>query len=342
MNHLTPKTASVYRIGAVSKLSGIPVPTLRVWQTRYNAFSPTTSLGQHRLYNEDDLRKAALLKQLTSQGHGIGLIAGLSTLQLQQLQATDAGIAAPNALTRSAASSLDATGSAAARHWWVVGHALAQRLQSTGLASVSLSPGIALTPIGANLQEAMLAPAEPLATPSVLWVSVNGLDMATAQQVLALAKRLGAQNTVVLHSYGQKNATALLEGAAIFVQRDTLNDQALVDLVRRLRPPVSAPAWAMDSASSSIPDRQFSDAVLQRVANIPSQVLCECPRHVAELIGLLARFEDYSRDCQSLNINDAQLHAHLNRMAATARAMFEQGLQMVASHEGISLQESVP
>jgi pimeloyl-ACP methyl ester carboxylesterase len=188
----------------------------------------------------------------------------------------------------------------------------------------------------------MLAPAEPLATPSVLWVSVNGLDMATAQQVLALAKRLGAQHTVVLHSFGQKNATALLEGAAIFVQRDTLNDQALVDLVRRLRPPVSAPAWAMDSAASSIPDRQFSDAVLQRVANIPSQVLCECPRHVAELIGLLARFEDYSRDCQSLNINDAQLHAHLNRMAATARAMFEQGLQMVASHEGISLQEPMP
>jgi hypothetical protein len=88
-----------------------------------------------------------------------------------------------------------------------------------------------------------------------------------------------------------------------------------------------------------IPPRQFSDAVLQRVANIPSQVLCECPRHVAELIGQLGRFEDYSRDCLNQSAKDAELHTQLNSMAATARALFEQALHMVAQHEGISLQE---
>ena len=86
--------SALYRIGAVSKLSGIPVPTLRVWQTRYGAFSPVTTLGQHRLYNEDDVRKAVLLKSLTSQGHGISQIAGLSTTQLQQLLQAKLQIAA--------------------------------------------------------------------------------------------------------------------------------------------------------------------------------------------------------------------------------------------------------
>jgi hypothetical protein len=228
---------------------------------------------------------------------------------------------------------------AAEPHWWVVGQALAQRLQSDALNSVRASMGVSLTQIGADVQEAMRAPATPEASSPVLWVSVNGLNMATAQQIEALATRLAARHTVVLYSFGQKNAIAHLARAGASVQRDTLNDQALMDLVRRLRPPVWAPAWSREHAGANIPARQFSDAVLQRVANIPSQVLCECPRHVAELIGLLAQFEDYSRDCQNQNDADAELHTHLNRMAATARAMFEQGLQMVASHEGISLQE---
>jgi DNA-binding transcriptional MerR regulator len=85
MNSPLAAGPALYRIGAVSKLSGVPVPTLRIWQTRYNAFSPTTTSGQHRLYDEQDLRKAVLLKSLTGQGHGIRLIAGLPVEQLQAL-----------------------------------------------------------------------------------------------------------------------------------------------------------------------------------------------------------------------------------------------------------------
>jgi hypothetical protein len=103
---------------------------------------------------------------------------------------------------------------------------------------------------------------------------------------------------------------------------------------------VAAPSWALDTLAHPIPARQFSDQVLQRVANIPSQVLCECPRHVAELIGQLGRFEDYSHDCLNQSPKDAELHKQLNIVAATARALFEKALHMVAMHEGISLQEN--
>jgi hypothetical protein len=157
---------------------------------------------------------------------------------------------------------------------------------------------------------------------------------------LALSQQLAARQTVVLYSFGQLNAIARLNRASFLVHREPLNDLALTTIIQSARPPLYAPSWVVESLATHIPPRQFSDAVLQRVANIPSQVLCECPRHVAELIGQLGRFEDYSRDCLNESPKDAELHQQLNTMAASARALFEKALHMVATHEGISLAES--
>jgi hypothetical protein len=170
-------------------------------------------------------------------------------------------------------------------------------------------------------------------------VSVNSLNDQAAQKILALAQQHGVRLTVVLYGFGQTNALAMLERGGCLVHRRTLDDATLADIVQSARPALSATPRAWIDASRPIPPRQYSDAVLQRVANIPSQVLCECPRHVAELIGQLGQFEDYSRDCLNQSPKDRELHAQLNTMAASARALFEDALRMVATHEGISLQE---
>jgi hypothetical protein len=78
-----------------------------------------------------------------------------------------------------------------------------------------------------------------------------------------------------------------------------------------------------------------------RVAGISTKVLCECPHHVAELITQLARFEQYSFDCLNKSSEDARIHAHLSAVSGTARALFEEALEMVAQHEGIDLQSLV-
>ncbi|PUE08143.1 MerR family transcriptional regulator [Limnohabitans sp. T6-20] len=332
MNTPHSPDSALYRIGAVSKLSGIPVPTLRVWQTRYGAFSPTTTLGQHRLYNEDDVRKAVLLKSLTSQGHGISQIAGLSTTQLQQLLQTGSGFAAAQA------QQADAPGHASGT-WVVIGQSLANRLQSDTFTSTRWGQPLPIQQVWTDLAAVSRSPLDP--APDVLMVSVNGLNEHIAQQIQTVAQQLAARQTVVLYAFGQMAAVARLRHAGYGVHQDPLNDSALLNIVQSTRPPLSVPSWALDQFPNPIPARQFSDAVLQRVANIPSQVLCECPRHVAELIGQLGRFEDYSRDCLNQSPKDAELHTQLNIMAATARALFEKALHMVATHEGISLQESV-
>ena len=61
------------RIGSVSTLSGVPVSTLRIWETRHAAFCPAKTTGQHRLYTQADADKAAVLRYLTEHGHSIGL-----------------------------------------------------------------------------------------------------------------------------------------------------------------------------------------------------------------------------------------------------------------------------
>jgi hypothetical protein len=65
--------------------------------------------------------------------------------------------------------------------------------------------------------------------------------------------------------------------------------------------------------------------------------LCECPRHVAEIIGMLCHFEQYSHDCLNKSSEDAHLHALLKSVAGSCRAMFERAMESVANHEGIDL-----
>ena len=128
-----------------------------------------------------------------------------------------------------------------------------------------------------------------------------------------------------------------LEG--MIVRREPMPDAELADLIGSLllvdtRQPIGlAPPGVM------IPPRQYSDETLARVASIPNNVLCECPRHVAELIGQLASFEQYSQECLNNSAEDARLHAQLSAISGSARALFERALEMVAQHEGIALDQ---
>lgn len=78
------------------------------------------------------------------------------------------------------------------------------------------------------------------------------------------------------------------------------------------------------------------------MAGISTDVLCECPRHVAELIAQLASFEEYSQECLNHNTEDAHLHAFLRSVSGSARSLFENALEKIALHEGIDLSERNP
>jgi len=186
-----------YRSNAVARMIRMPVATLRIWERRYRITAPATTAAGHRLYSANDVRRLALLKQLTGLGHAIGGLAGLDLLQLQQVAQT---------------------------------HAATQADRQGG------------------------PPNDALALPK-----------------------------------------------------------------------------------PDVPARRYDDATLADLAGLSSTIACECPAHVAELLMRLSAFEAYSAECRQRSPADAALHASLNRLAGTARSMFETALEQIATHEGLLL-----
>jgi DNA-binding transcriptional MerR regulator len=65
-------------------MTGIGIDTLRAWERRYSAVTPTRD-DRGRLYTDADVARLRLLSGAVAQGHGIGRVAGLSDDQLRDV-----------------------------------------------------------------------------------------------------------------------------------------------------------------------------------------------------------------------------------------------------------------
>lgn len=78
---VTPK----YLIGRVTKLTGLSIDVVRVWERRYGAVRPVRSAGGTRLYSDADVRRLRRLRQAVDGGHSISQAARLSETELDDL-----------------------------------------------------------------------------------------------------------------------------------------------------------------------------------------------------------------------------------------------------------------
>jgi DNA-binding transcriptional MerR regulator/methylmalonyl-CoA mutase cobalamin-binding subunit len=79
-----------YPIRAVARLTGLSVDTLRAWERRYEAVTPTRD-ERGRLYSGEDVKRLQLLAAAVARGHAIGRLATLRDAELEAM------IAAPGA-----------------------------------------------------------------------------------------------------------------------------------------------------------------------------------------------------------------------------------------------------
>ena len=323
---MTPHdTTPLYRIGAVSKLASVPITTLRIWETRYQAFKPTKTLGQHRLYAQDDVVRATLLKQLSEQGHSVSSIAVLGSTQLRLLH--QQGLSASALHQVSAQAPLIRTR--------VVGTGLAQRLDSTrhklGLLTEHSERIEAFSDLASARAAADHTPAD------LLLIRLNTIQESTVSELLELVRMSRATHTLLLYVYSASNNLQKLSSAGIAVRKDSISDVELSEWIRNASLEQALREAALPFAGRKVTPKKYSDETLSRVANISTAVLCECPRHVAELLAQLASFEQYSQECVNKNSADQQLHEHLTEVSGQARALFEHALELIAAHEGIAL-----
>jgi len=325
----TPQKIGLHKIGAVSSLSGVPTPTLRVWEMRYETFQPQKTESKHRLYTDDDVLKATVLKRLTDQGHSISSIAQLSSIELnrllQQQQETN---------HRKASADLkNQTVSIA-----VIGLPLAAKIESKKFTFSFNNQAIRITDIFSTVQQALTGTFQK--NPQILLIQTNSLHSGVQVDIHRLAQINNALQVIVLYNYGQEPIIESMKRCGMIVRREPISDSDLAELIKSVLLVDNESIPSILSAGMLIPPRKYDDIELMRVASISTNVLCECPKHVSEIITQLASFEQYSHECLNNSTEDAHLHAYLSSVSGSARALFESALEMVAKHEGIKLREA--
>lgn len=341
---LLNQSLPTFRSGAVARMAGMPVSTLRVWEQRYQAVGPTTAPSGHRLYSPADVERVVALRQLTQHGHAIGSLAPLNVEQLQDLTRTHASAETADVAQQ--------PGRHAPLRLVVVGLAMAQRLSQPSVLHHWAKPPQIVAAFD-SLDEASRAAVKPSATPIdlLLWQSSSLQDDAVADLQAARAV-WRAREVAVAYRFAVPTARDALVSAGASVVREPADDGALAAWLSSFQ---SSPvpvgdahsqagidhrlldALTLCAGASALPTRRFDDTALTKFAGLPSSVACECPSHVAELLMQVSSFERYSASCANRHSADAELHNYLQRVAGTARLLFEAALERVAVAEGLAL-----
>jgi len=303
------------------------VTTLRIWETRYGAFSPVKTEGKQRLFEEFDVSKALLLKQLTNEGHAISAVANLEIAQLRRMCNLQKS-SQHNATTNGAQVSLV-----------VVGLGMANRIESRKFAAGFKPNSLKVTNVLADLATATDAALNEAS--QVLLIKVNTLQTEVHAAIQALIQKHRFAQTIVIYNFAPEAVVQAMKFSGLIVRREPISDSELAELIQSVLFVDQARAQEFGTSGSVISSRKYSDETLMRVASISTNVLCECPRHVAELIAQLASFEEYSQECLNKNADDAHLHAYLHSISGSARSLFENALEKIARHEGIDLHDKL-
>lgn len=76
-------------IQVVSHRTGLSPDLLRTWERRYGVVRPGRTRGGHRLYSDSDIDRLRLVRQAIEPGRPIGLVAGLSRPELEEMVQED-------------------------------------------------------------------------------------------------------------------------------------------------------------------------------------------------------------------------------------------------------------
>ncbi|MDJ0698652.1 MAG: MerR family transcriptional regulator [Woeseiaceae bacterium] len=314
-----------YGMGAVCRLTGLTDHTIRVWERRYGVVVAERAANGRRVYNRADVEKLALLKALTDRGLSIGQIASDSVDELRErADAMDEFRAAPLP---------DIIGIA------VLGDTLphAMATYSRGIAPVEVR--VADDNRGRFVTD--------LRNQSVDVVVVESpmLDDALTAQLAEYMALGGAAHGVIVYKFGRDRDVELARHARTIVLRAPANvDEVRAAILRAYTPTAPENRAGPDtddsndaswSISGPVAPRRFSTVQLGVLTRASTSIDCECPHHLAQLVGDLTAFEIYSASCANRDEEDAALHRYLHHTTARARALIEEALERVAAAEGI-------
>lgn len=315
----------LYGIGAVAKLTGLTDHTIRVWERRYQAVVAQRAPNGRRVYTPSDVDKLSLLKRLTDQGLSIGQIAGDTIEELRER--------AQSVSDFQSAPVPERVGVA------ILGDFLPNQFAACDRDLAPLEVLVA----DSNRQSFMADIARQPVDVIVLESPV--LDSDVAGRLLECMEQAGAARGVIVYGFGRTRDIGSARDSRIVVLRSPVDVEEVRAAILRAYTPV-APARARHSQALAstvdawgfagpVAPRRFSNLQLMRLAQASTAIDCECPHHLAQLVGDLTAFEVYSANCANRDDEDAALHRYLHQTTAQARALIEAALERVADAEGI-------
>lgn len=309
----------------MSRLTGIPVETLRVWERRYRVVGPHQSATGQRQYAPDEVTRLSVIKRLVDAGYAIGSIASLRMDQLQGM--LQHASRAPKKTLRSPTTPVEDAMQPV--RLVVVGEALALRVQRHPLPALQ---------VVATSQNAARAPDELRGVQAdTLLLEMPLLQRETPHVIRTLARQIGAQRIVVEYGYASRQLEQDLRALGCHLVRAPLNMDDLNTLCGALQSSVESGGTLAVSINPAVPPRRFDNKALAEIASTSVALNCECPHHIADLLVQLGNFESYSADCESRSPADASLHQYLTQVTGNARAMMEIALVRVIEAEGIAM-----
>ena len=323
----TELSDSTFAIGAVARLTGIPMDTLRIWERRYRAVVPQRSSQNRRFYSRDDVTRLLLIKQLIELGEPVSSVVHLTEEQLRerldaQAELQHAGTPASNPIHRQErkASVL------------VFGEALPYQMDHW---SSELEP---LNLIGGHNLISVFEQAVLKHHPEILLMEFPALQADAVSHVQALMNKANCQRIIVIFAFAPRPLLERLRKLGVMTLRAPVTPALLLEACQR---PFhqGLPEKDFGTHITGITHRRFSGKQLAMIGGITSRLVCECPQHLADLVSRVSAFEQYSLDCELRSPKDAATHERLHRMTAHARATLENALAYLLESEKIDIPE---
>jgi len=294
-----------YNIGAASRLSGVSREKIRIWERRYGAIEPDRDETNHRLYSRQDIERLILIRKLVDGGNAVSGVATLSRAELAARLAKLGPEDATASLRTALVISSDGEGACAL-------------LDDLGVTEVSQVGGVAAADLWLEQHPADLIVVE---RPTLLSGDYSDL--------LHLRRRAAGGQMLLVYRFASR---------PILDQLRLLGVRAVKAPLTRDHLQLAASATSADGApAADHRTRRYSADQLRQVAGLATEVQCECPRHLADLVRELSAFEDYSLSCEVESPDDAALHREIYEVVARARSLVEDALGIVAHEERLDL-----
>lgn len=291
-------TEDLYRIGAVAKRTGISPECLRAWERRYG-LEPAERAGKTRFYDAAQIDRLTVIKALLDQGHPISQVIHLPAEALSRRLAPGR---APPSLATSAVPKVALVGAALVRAHRDAEHGRRDRARFDVVA-----------------EWAGVADLYRDAVPSQLDCVVVYLPSLDPEQVEKVRQFLQGPHVVVAFKYATAADLATCRDGGYPMLRWPADWDRLEALV------VARGVREIDDTA-----RRFSDEELLHVSQATSRAACDCPRHLAALIGELNDYAAHAERCRGDDRHDV-----IGREVEVARAHLERALADQIEEHGL-------